>query len=161
MKKLIIVRHGKSSWDLPVNDIDRTLNQKGIQDSNLVANNLIPYLPTFFVIWSSIAKRASETALIFAQCFIYPTKDIQFKKELYTFDDNQLENVIKSCDNGLETIILFGHNEAITNFVNKFGDVYIDNVPTAGMVFLQFDTDDWKKINEGKTIKTLFPKNLK
>ena len=72
-----------------------------------------------------------------------------------------MEKVIKSSNNIFETIILFGHNEAITNFVNKFGDIFIDHVPTAGFVALQFDTDDWAKINKGKTKKILFPKNLK
>ncbi len=161
MKNLILIRHGKSSWNFPVKDIDRSLNQKGINDVNWVAIHSISYLPTSFVIWSSIAKRASETALIFAESIIYPIKEIVFKKELYTFDEDQLEKVIKSVKNDIESIILFGHNEAITNFVNKFGDTFINHVPTAGFVSLQFDTDDWENINKGKTIKILFPKNLK
>jgi phosphohistidine phosphatase len=80
---------------------------------------------------------------------------------LYTFDERQLEKVIKSCDNSFESVILFGHNEAITNFVNKFGDVFIDNVPTSGFVSLQFDSDSWDTIDKGKTNKTIFPKDLK
>jgi len=111
--------------------------------------------------WSSSAKRASETSLIFAQNILYPIESIVFKEELYTFDENQLEKVIKSCSNIFESIILFGHNEAITNFVNKFGDIFIDHVPTAGFVALQFETDNWEKINKGKTKKTIFPKKLK
>jgi phosphohistidine phosphatase len=161
MKNLILIRHAKSSWEAPLKDIDRPLNQKGIFDVNLVSNNAIPFLPPYFVIWSSVAKRAFETAFIFAKNIHYPIENIIFKKELYTFDENQLENVVKSCDNSIKNIILLGHNEAITNFVNKFGNVFIDNVPTSGFVSLQFDTDDWKNIRKGETIKTLFPKNLK
>lgn len=112
------------------------------------------------IIWSSTAARASETALIFAQNISYPLS-IVFKDDLYTFDEKQLEKVIKSCDNSLESVILFGHNEAITNFVNKFGDVFIDNVPTSGFVSLQFDAESWDTINKGKTHKTIFPKDLK
>jgi hypothetical protein len=51
--------------------------------------------------------------------------------------------------------------KAITNFVNKFGDVFIENVPTSGFVSLQFDADSWNAINKGKTHKTIFPKDLK
>ncbi|MFM9825425.1 SixA phosphatase family protein [Flavobacterium sp.] len=161
MKNLILIRHGKSSWDLPVKDIDRSINQRGISDAHLVSYNCIKLLPSQFVIWSSIAKRATETALIFAKNINYPLENIIFKDDLYTFDENQLENVIKSCNNSVENIILFGHNEAITNFVNKFGNVFIDNVPTSGFVSLQFDTDDWNNIRKGVTKKTLFPENLK
>lgn len=161
MKNLILIRHAKSSWDAPLNDIDRPLDNRGIKDAHIVALKSIKYLPKTFIVWSSIAKRASETAVIFAQNISYPIENIIFKKELYTFDENNLEQIIKSCNNSYYNIILFGHNEAITNFVNKFGDHYIDNVPTAGFVSLKFDTDNWQFINKGKIIKTLFPKDLK
>ena len=72
-----------------------------------------------------------------------------------------MERVIKSCSDVFDNVILFGHNEAITNFVNKFGDVFIDNVPTAGFVSLQFDTNSWGKIKKGETKKIIFPKKLK
>ena len=160
MKNLILIRHAKSSWKAPLQDIDRPLDQKGIQDAHLVATNCLQFLPPTFVIWSSIAKRASETAIIFAQNILYPMESIDFKDELYTFDESQLEKVIKSCTNVFESVILFGHNGAITDFVNKFGDIFIDNVPTSGFLSLQFDTDDWGKIKKGIIKKTIFPKKL-
>lgn len=161
MKNLILIRHAKSSWEAPVNDIDRPLDQRGISDAHLVATNCLPFIPAHSVMWSSSAKRTQETAMIFAQNILYPIESIVFKEELYTFDEYQLEKVIKSFSNGLENVILFGHNEAITNFVNKFGDIFVSNVPTAGFVWLQFDTNSWDKIKNGKTKKTIFPKNLK
>lgn len=161
MKNLILIRHAKSSWEAPLKDIDRPLVQRGINDAHLVATNSVKYIPSIFVMLSSTAKRASETAMIFAQNILYPIESIIFKEELYTFDENQLEKVIKSSNNNFENIILFGHNGAITNFVNKFGDVIINNVPTAGFVSLQFETDDWEKIKNGKTKKIIFPKKIK
>ena len=157
MKNLIIIRHAKSSWEAPLKDIDRPLTKKGIKDAHYVAEKCINYLPSKFVIWSSPAKRASETALIFAQTILYPLEDIIYKEDLYTFELNKLENVIKSCSNDFENVILFGHNEAITNFVNKFGDIKVNNVPTSGFVSIQFDTNSWEKISKGKVKKIIFP----
>lgn len=161
MKNLILIRHAKSSWEAPLKDIDRPLDQKGITDAHLVATNCLKFIPSHTVIWSSSAKRTQETAIIFAKTILYPIENIVFKEELYTFDENQLEKVIKSFTNSFENVILFGHNQAITNFVNKFGDIFISNVPTAGFVWLEFDTDGWEKIKIGKIKKTIFPKNLK
>jgi phosphohistidine phosphatase len=110
---------------------------------------------------SSPAKRAHETAKIFSKAILYPLESIVFNDDLYTFDENKLEKVIKSNSNDFETIILFGHNDAITHFVNKFGDIYIDNVPTSGLVWLEFNTDNWETLCKGKTIKTIFPKKIK
>ena len=161
MKNLILIRHAKSSWEAPLKDFDRPLMKKGIIDAHDVSANISNFLPKTYIIWSSTAARASETAVIFAQNISYPIESIIYKDELYTFDDKQLEKVIKSCDNSLESVILFGHNEAITNFVNKFGDVFIENVPTSGFVSLKFDAETWDNINKGKTQKTIFPKDLK
>ncbi len=159
MKKLLLIRHAKSSWDLPLRDFDRPLMKKGIQDANNVFSKIVDIIPQTFIVWSSAAKRAAETALLFAENISIPVEDIQFKEELYTFDGNKLEKIIKSCPNDYENLILFGHNSAITDFVNKFGDIYIDNVPTAGFVSIIFETNDWNSITKGKTVKTLFPRD--
>jgi phosphohistidine phosphatase len=161
MKNLIIIRHAKSSWDAPLNDVDRPLDHRGIKDAHLVATKSVDYLPGKFQIFSSFAKRASETAMIFAQNFSYPLENIAFREELYTFDENKLEKVIRAFNNNYDNVILFGHNEAITNFVNKFGDVFIDNVATSGFVSMKFNTDNWQNIQSGKTVKIIFPKDLK
>lgn len=161
MKNLILIRHAKSSWDAPLHDKERPLTHRGMKDAHLVSSNISDYLPKTYIIWSSSAKRASDTAVIFAQNISYPIDCIVYKHDLYTFDEKKLEKVIKSCNNLFDSVILFGHNGAITNFVNKFGDVFIENVPTAGFVSLQFHANDWTKIDKGITKKTIFPKDLK
>lgn len=160
MKNVILVRHAKSSWEAPLQDIDRPLVHRGIVDAHLVSSAISNYIPKTFLLWSSIAKRASETALIFAQNISFPIENIIYREDLYTFDESQLEKVIKSCNNLYETVILFGHNEAITNFVNKFGSVSVANVPTAGVVQLDFAIDSWKNLEKGTTSRIQFPTDL-
>ncbi|QIH37707.1 histidine phosphatase family protein [Flavobacterium sp. Sr18] len=161
MKNLILVRHAKSSWEVPMHDKDRGLTCQGVKDAHLVATEAKNSIPKTYIIWSSNAKRATDTALIFAQNISYPIESIIYKDDLYTFDEKKLEKVIKSCNNNFDSVILFGHNAAITDFVNKFGDVSIENVPTSGFVSFKFDTDDWKKIKKGKIKKIIFPKDLR
>ena len=161
MKNLILVRHAKSSWEAPLGDIDRPLLQRGVSDAGEVALASLNYIPRQFNIWSSKARRARDTALIFAKELGFPAENIFFKDELYTFDHQKLEQIIKTLPADYNNMILFGHNEAITNFVNKFGDVFITNVPTSGFVSIQFDCNDWQSIDKGITLKTIFPKDLK
>jgi phosphohistidine phosphatase len=161
MKNLILIRHAKSNWDAPLKDIDRPLDQRGMKDAHLVSLNIQDFIPKTYIIWSSIAKRAADTAQIFAQNILYPIECIVYKEDLYTFDEKYLEKMIKSCDDTIESLVVFGHNAAVTNFVNKFGDVFISNVPTSGFVSLQFDSDYWKKIKKGKIKKIIVPKDLK
>jgi phosphohistidine phosphatase len=161
MKNLILIRHAKSSWDAPLHDKDRPITSQGIDDAHLVSSKIASLLPKSYIIWCSTGKRAMETATIFAQNLSYPLESIVFKEELYTFDVHQLEKVIQSCPSNYENVIIFGHNGAITDFVNKFGDRYIDNVSTAGVVCLRFDAEDWQTIQNGVIQKTVFPKDLK
>jgi phosphohistidine phosphatase len=161
MKQLLLIRHAKSSWDAPLRDYDRPLTGKGIQDAHLVSSNITGQIPATFLVWSSAAKRASETAVIFAQNISFPVESIIFKEELYTFDERKLEQIIKSCSDDYDHLMVFGHNEAITNFVNKFGNTFIDNVSTSGFVNIIFDQTSWKYIEKGITKKVIFPRDLK
>ena len=133
----------------------------GIRDANLVASVAKQHLPDNYLIYSSIGKRAFETALIFANVLDIAASEIIILEELYTFDGTTLERIIKAMPNAHDNIMLFGHNEAITDFVNKFGDIYIDNVPTAGFVTITFDTDSWNNLSKGHTGKIIFPRDLR
>ena len=157
MKNLTLIRHGKSGYELGLSDKQRTLNERGIEQSIMVAEKYVEHLPQNYQIISSVAYRAKMTAEIFAKVFKFPVNEIQFSEDLYTFDGHELTSIIKSTNDNVTNLLIFGHNDAITHFVNKFGDINIDNVPTAGLVSIDFDTDIWSKINTGKTIHTLFP----
>lgn len=160
MKSLILVRHAKSDWNLPTSDRDRTITEAGQKAITIIAKLSQTFLSKDFVIWSSVATRAKQTAELFCATQGIERSKIIFHEALYTFDAVDLENQIKKCDNSIDKLILFGHNEAITNFVNKFGDVYISNVPTAGLVYLQIETENWQELTKGKIIQKLFPKEI-
>lgn len=159
MKKLIIIRHAKSSWDGFARDFDRTLEPRGIKDAQLMAQVTQKLITADYKIIASSAQRASHTAQIFAS--VYGINSIDYLPELYTFDERVLEQIVRTIDNQYNHIILFGHNEAITNFVNKFGDVFIPNVATSGFTMLEFTSDNWQNISSGKTLKILSPKDLR
>ncbi len=161
MKTLIIVRHAKSSWEYPVDDKDRTLKLRGIQDAHLVANAIANTIETPDVIYSSIANRALHTCAIFTRCLNYPFEKVIIKESMYDFGGSGLVETVKSCDDEVNTLMVFGHNHAITAVSNTYGSKLFDNVPTCGVVVIQFDTNSWKTINEGTTILKVFPKDLK
>jgi len=160
MKTLVLVRHGKSDWNTSVGDFHRPLLERGINDISKVAKEYSANLPEKFIIYSSTALRASQTAKYFAGVIKFPLDQISFSDALYTFNDHELEKVIRTFDDHYETAFAFGHNEAITDFVNKFGDIFIDNVPTSGLVTITFEVSEWKNITPGKTGKVIFPRNL-
>ena len=157
MKKLILIRHAKSSWDLPIQDKERGLTNKGITKSLKVANKTIGLIFHSATVWCSSSKRTRLTAKLFLDTWNLDENKIVFLDELYTFDCLILEEIVKSCPNHCENLILFGHNSAITEFVNKFGNKFVTNVPTSGFVSINFDTTSWANITKGITQNIIFP----
>ncbi len=160
MKKIILIRHAKASLEYYLNDFDRPLLEVGIDKSIKVAHKSKLFIDHDSLIISSSSKRTSETAKIFLEHWNIDITKATFLKSLYTFDVNQLEQIVKSSSNSYNNLILFGHNSAITDFVNKFGDIFIDNVPTSGFVSIIFETTSWDDINRGKTNKIIFPRDI-
>ena len=155
------MRHGKSSWDYDLNDKDRPLLERGIADVYLVASKFKTLDLTVDAVFSSPANRALHTAVIFSREQHFLFSNFQIVNELYDFSGESVFQFIRELDNNLGTVIIFGHNNAFTNLANKLGDTYIENVPTAGLVQLKFNTADWSAISDGLTLQTIFPKKLK
>lgn len=160
MKKIILIRHGKSDWKKMATDIDRPLSDKGIKDAFKVSDFISTYLPEKFIVWSSVAKRAKDSAIIYAQNLSFPLETIVFKKELYTFDGDILENCIKNCDNKYSNIVLFGHNNAILDFVNKFTEQKLHSIPTSSYISISFNDNEWQSIRKGTLERAIFPKQI-
>ncbi|MFC4739982.1 SixA phosphatase family protein [Flavobacterium ponti] len=156
---LILIRHAKSSWENNFIDHDRPLSNRGVKDAQLVFNSFDFFLNNKCEILASTSKRTTQTAKIFCSLTKINFEDVIFKKELYTFDSNELEKVIRK--NLKKNLIIFGHNNAITDFVNKFGNYYIENVPTCGVVIIKFDDFSTFSPNKGVITKTIFPRDLK
>lgn len=161
MKRLILVRHGKSSWKHNVADDKRPLKKRGIKDGELISNAFEKFFTMPVIAWSSPAVRALETAKIFQKKLKIEDKDFLIKSQLYTFSPKDLLQQIQGCDDNIEKLMVFGHNPAMTGVVNLLGDKKFDNIPTTGLTVIDFDTNSWKEIKDGKTILSLFPKNLR
>jgi len=161
MKILYLVRHAKSSWKFNLEDHRRPLKKRGVNDVVLVCNELKINNLNPDLILSSDALRAKATGALFVKHLGLDRIEFQLENKLYDFSGNELMNVIKYCDDSIDELMVFGHNFAITNFVNAYGSLEIENVPTCGYVEIHFEIDSWKKIKKGTTIKTVFPKDLK
>ncbi|MBC7524737.1 MAG: histidine phosphatase family protein [Flavobacterium sp.] len=160
MKNIKLIRHAKSESQNFVSDFDRNLIKKGIDDSNkmgVVTSNLLLNSELFYC---SPAKRTIETAKIFLKNWNLSLDNLKIIDQLYAFSLSNLEATVKLTPNLFDNLILFGHNNAITDFVNKFGDIYLDNVPTSGFVSITFEVDNWKDINKGTTDKIVFPSHI-
>ena len=160
-KKITLVRHAKSSWNYHVDDKDRPLLERGINDAHLVSKHLYNKIRDVDAIFSSPANRALHTAAIFTRNLNIPLNLITITNELYDFGGNRVLEFLKSMDNKIDNVMIFGHNHAFTAIANNLGNIDIDNVTTSGVVIIKFDDVNWNSIKTGTTESITFPKHLR
>lgn len=161
MKTLILIRHGKSSWEHDLPDKKRPLKTRGINDAHLVSNEFKTRLIRQDLVLSSPAVRAFSTCEIFRKNLKISDVSVKVNEDLYDFQGEKLIKVIKNLDNNYDNVMIFGHNHAFTSICNIFGNRFIENLPTTGLAVIQFDCKSWQDIKNGQTIATIFPKDLK
>jgi len=155
MKKLYLLRHAKSSWeDIALDDFDRQLNKRGLKDAPFMGNLLNSKDITADIIISSPSVRTKQTLNLINQQLKFPLEVI-FNLNIYEATMDELEDVIKNIDNQYESVFLFGHNPSLNMFVEKYIHLN-ENIPTCGIVGIEFDSDIWEKINPKRANKIFF-----
>ena len=160
-KQLLIIRHAKSDWENEnLQDFDRPLNGRGQLAAPEMAQRLIKLGIKPELIVSSPALRAITTAKYFASAWEIPKEQIKQEANIYEADVKSLLTIINQFDSRFDLIALFGHNPGLTDLVNYF-DGHIDNLPTSGVILLEFPFNDWAMLS-ADTAKVLlfdYPKN--
>lgn len=115
-------------------------------------------------ILSSAALRTQLTADKIAEDIAY-TKSVQYMEELYLTPPEMIINVLSLQDDIHESILLVGHNPALTELANILqDDSGISKFPTLGILAIKLDIDSWTEIKykcHGVTDFFIFPKQFK
>lgn len=165
MKILHLVRHAKSSWDYPqLSDFKRPLSDRGLRDAPNMGRVLSEKINQPFHMISSPATRALHTARLFAEQIPFPEEKIETHHNLYHAEPNAMLYVLSRVSDQFQEVALVGHNPGLTDFCNEFQILeYIDNIPTAGIVGIQFKIHSWAEIIKrpmGELLYFDFPKKF-
>lgn len=162
MKNLFLIRHAKSSWEnMNLTDFDRPLNERGHTDAQDMANRLKQKAIAFDKILSSPANRAQTTAKYFLNMLEVEETKFELVANIYDAYENDILKLIQNTSNSVNNLAVFGHNPTFTILANKFADNYIMNVPTCGVVSVNFETEVWSDFLNApnKLVFFDFPKN--
>lgn len=147
MLRLVLLRHGKSSWDdARLDDFERPLAPRGLRNvpemgRRLARREVVPDL-----VVSSPAVRALATARGVAREVGYREDRIREAPELYLASPDEILAVIRSTPAGVGTLMVVGHNPGLTELANRLDDIRLDNMPTAAMLCVEFNATAWADI---------------
>lgn len=159
---LTLMRHAKSSWgDASLSDHDRPLNARGERDApemgqRLKARGIRPSL-----ILASTARRTTETARAVARATGFPLEFIHRERALYLASPEEIMATVCDQDPTFRNIIVIGHNPGMSDLANALSDDLPGDMPTAAMMTLEADVDDWQGFAYAarRVVGYDFPKN--
>ncbi len=152
MKRLILLRHAKSSWtDDGLADSERPLSGRGERDAprmgaRLRARSIRPDL-----VLSSPALRARRTATLVARALDYPDDGIRLDARLYLATPVEILAVVAEQADTIDCLLLVGHNPGFTELTNLLlPDLELANLPTAGTMIVDCATERWAEIRSAQ-----------
>jgi phosphohistidine phosphatase len=165
MRKLWLLRHGKSDRDALGPDFDRPLKPRGRRAAQrlgawLQERGLRPDL-----IITSPARRALNTAQLVCDALKLPEPPMQ-EPRLYLSSPEAIKGVLAGCPESAQCVLLVGHNPGLEELVVELADE--DDLPeveklmpTAALARLEMP-DDWSALESGcaRLIEILYPKSL-
>ena len=169
MRRLILMRHGKSSWDDPdQDDRDRPLNPRGRMASALMGawlreNGLAPDVALV-----SEAVRARQTW----ECAAPLLNGVESRAvaKLYHAEPGTALEVLRNAPDDAGTVLMIGHQPGLGAFLRKLvGNEpkagcrrAFEKFPTGAVAVLEFDAPDWRSAEFGTAEFTAFacPKDL-
>lgn len=155
MRKIVLLRHAKSSWDdYGLRDHDRPLGPRGWRDmpemtKRLKARAIFPDL-----ILSSTALRAKQTAQLVIEGLQLSPKVLIMNESLYHASAEAILNQIRNQSNSVNVLFVVGHNPGFNDLIELLGGS-IDNLPTSGQYGFTAECEFWKDLSSANA-KTLF-----
>lgn len=162
MKNLILVRHGKSSWEHSgLADFDRPLAPRGLRDAPRMARRLAHAGGKPDVIISSPAVRAFATAEIFAEELHIAPDRIVREPQIYEASSPELLDLVHGLHDSWQSVMLVGHNPGFTQLAGRFSGDAPANIVTSAWVTLALPASRWIEVRPDGTAPLLydFPKN--
>ena len=162
MKRLILIRHSKSSWkDHSLTDFNRPLNKRGKSDGPLMANYLKSKINKIDYLHSSSSIRTFETSKYFIEKIQYGK--VEYDESLYHSSASSILHLISNYSENYQSAMIIAHNPGLTNLINKLTNISLDNLPTTGLAKIDFNCNFWGDIsfNNSRLVDLRFPKQLK
>lgn len=147
-RRLILIRHAKSSWDDPrLADHDRVLNSRGIRACADMGRWLAErgYQPGEALV--SSAARTQETWYRLSAALAPVT--VRTETRLYHADPETMLKVLRSAT--APVVAMVGHNPGIAEFAARLlrlapDDSEFRRYPTAATLIADFPVDDWASL---------------
>ena len=162
MRRLLLLRHAKSSWDQSdLEDVSRPLAARGRRAAPLIGRHISARALIPDLVLCSSAERARQTLeLVRAEwdaAFSSAAK-VDMRKALYLATPGDMLEMLRRLNDRIKTVLLIGHNPGMAMLAERLaarGDprgmkAMTKKFPTAALAVLDFDIKTWRLLDHGQ-----------
>jgi phosphohistidine phosphatase len=165
MKRLILTRHAKSSWDDPMTpDHDRPLNERGKAAAADLGQWLASrdYIPGEVLCSDALRTRKTFSGIAPA---LPGTPVLELKPALYHAGPDVMMAVLRHAK--ADAVMMIGHNPGIAEFAARLvahppANLDFVRYPTGATLIVDFDIADWAQVafGAGVTMDFVVPREI-
>ena len=147
VKKLLLLRHAKSSWEnasLP--DFERPLNKRGMRAAPLIGKFMNEQKLRPDMVLSSPAQRARDTAVLALEAGGIET-ELRYDERIYEADVPRLLEVIRQIEETRGEVMLVGHNPGFEDLLAYLTGEH-RHMATATLARIVLDCANWSAAGE-------------
>jgi len=152
VKRLLLMRHAKSSWkEADVPDHERPLKKRGCKDAELMGKMLKhkKIIPNLII--ASTAERAQKTADIVAKTCKYEN-EIVFSDLLYMAEPSEIMQSIHDHAKKQKCVMVIGHNPGLEAFLQILTGK-VESLPTSSIALMTAKIEKWNELSPEAEVK--------
>lgn len=155
MKKVILLRHAKSSWSNPdLEDHDRPLNKRGKASAPVIAQWLADQSHLPDTVLCSSSKRTRQTVRRMKEILL-DLPELRIEPQLYHATPDMMRDRLANLPESCDTVLVVGHQPGLGAFARKLADANprprcsraFEHFPTAAAAVLEVDIEDWSDLH--------------
>lgn len=149
MKRVVLLRHGKSDWDAPfANDRERPLAGRGRRAAKLMGRFLSAAGWAPDRVLTSPALRATATVELAAEGGAWSCP-VEPDEVLYSGEPADILERLHTVPTGTTTLLLTGHQPIWSQLLALLAGGGNYRLPTASVAALTFDVETWQDLAPG------------
>jgi phosphohistidine phosphatase len=158
MLTLLLLRHAKSSWDVPaLADYDRPLAKRGLKAAPRMGAEIATLGLRPDLVLCSGAKRTRETLGLVLDALGTPLPQVVYDDEIYMAPPTGIMQILRGQPADLATVMVVGHNPGLEELAellvgrgeDALRETLEEKFPTCALAVITFDAEAWKDIAPG------------
>ncbi len=148
MKRLLVMRHGKSDWGGETPDHERPLNERGRVSAKVMGRVLDRMGQVPQLVFSSTALRARSTAELASRAGHW-SADIELVEELYGSSPAAVLDVVSGAARAIGFLMIVGHQPTWGDLVEELTGARVQ-VKTASVIGIDLAIMEWDNVRSGR-----------